>query len=417
MKLLLKLLRATLCLCIAAVLILTSLSCGGEPEEPGTTPTPSNSDKTEPTPKPTPAEPTPDPEPEPEPEPTPKPEPIVKQEKLTSDFYFSSYEGDNELDNFLKVGAAGEAALTKYILAWLSGRPTASTDSDPESDGIGFACSTITAKNADGEALFGRNLDWAKSDGMILVNKPTDGGDYCSISTINTAIVAACGLGFYSMSLENRLKAALYFPLDGMNEKGFTIAVNMIKDPSVSAHQTAPGKTPINFTSAIRLLLNRAATVDEAIALLGNYSMSIPAGGQLFHFAMADRTGKSVVVEYINGQIYVTDTPAVTNFYLTPNKVSGTEKYGIGTNQSMERYQTLLTKLEAAENEKGEAILDAEGVREALSSVAKSNFNVPGSSTEWSVVFNLATCEVTYYRRENWSAPISYRVPGTGQDA
>lgn len=48
MKLLLKLLRATLCLCIAAVLILTSLSCGGEPEEPGTTPTPSNSDKTEP---------------------------------------------------------------------------------------------------------------------------------------------------------------------------------------------------------------------------------------------------------------------------------------------------------------------------------------------------------------------------------
>ena len=339
----------------------------------------------------------------------------MKQDKLTSDFYFSSYEGDNELDNFLKVGAAGEAALTKYLLAWLSGKPTASTDSDPESDGIGFACSTITAKNADGEALFGRNLDWEKSDGMILVNKPTDGGDYCSISTINTAIVAACGLGLYSMSPENRLKAALYFPLDGMNEKGFTIAVNMIKDSSVSAHQTAPGKTPINFTSAIRLLLNRAATVDEAIALLGNYSMSIPGGGQLFHFAMADRTGKSVVVEYINGQMYVTDTPAVTNFYLMPNDVSGTNKYGIGTNQSMERYQTLLTKLEAAENEKGEAILDAEGVREALSSVAKSNFNVPGSSTEWSIIFNLATCEVTYYRRENWSAPISCRVPGTGQ--
>lgn len=411
-----KLLRAALCLGIAAVLILACISCGGEPEEPGTTPTPDNSDKTEPTPEPTPDETTPDPEPEPEPEPTPKPEPIVKHDKLTSDFYFSSYEGDNELDNFLKVGAAGETALAKYIVAWLSGKPTASTGSDPEGDGIGFACSTITAKNADGEALFGRNLDWAESGGMILVNTPTDGGDYCSISTINTTVIAACGLrGFYSMSLENQLKAALYFPLDGMNEKGFAISVNMIKDSSVSAYETAPGKTPINFTSAIRLLLNRAATVDEAIALLGNYSMTIPGGGQLFHFAMTDRTGKSVVVEYINGQMYVTDTPAVTNFYLTPNDVSGTNKYGIGTNQSMERYQTLLTKLEAAENEKGEAILDAEGVREALSSVAKSNFNVPGSSTEWSVVFNLATCEVTYYRRENWSAPISCRVPGTGQ--
>lgn len=408
-----KLLRAALCLGMAAVLILTCLSCGREPEEPGTTPTPGSSDKTEPTPEPTPDKPTPDPEPEPEPEPTPKPEPIVKRDKLISDFYIASYEGDNELDNFLKVGAAGETALTKYILAWVNGKPTASTDSDPESDGIGFACSTITAKNADGEALFGRNLDWAQSGGMILVNKPTDGGDYCSISTVNTAIIAACGLKFYTMSLEKQLKAALYFPLDGMNEKGFAIAVNMIKDSSVSAHQTAPGKTPINFTSAIRLLLNRAATVDEAIALLGNYSMSIPGGGQLFHFAMTDRTGKSVVVEYINGQMYVTDTPAVTNFYLTPNDVSGTNKYGIGTSQSMERYQTLLTKLKAAENGNGEAILDAEGIREALSSVAKSNFNVPGSSTEWSVVFNLMTGEVIYYRRENWSQSYVYRVPNT----
>lgn len=322
------------------------------------------------------------------------------------------FAGDDGLSAFLTVGAAGETALGMYIRACLAGR-TASDGEPLPGSGIGFGCSTLSARNAAGDVLFGRNLDWERSAALILTDVPAS-GDYASVSTVNPEIMRYCGIGDLSaLTEEDFLKAALYFPLDGMNEKGFAISVNMIKDGSVSAYETAPGKTPINFTAAIRLLLNRAATVDEAIALLGNYSMSIPGGGQLFHFAMCDRTGKSVVVEYINGQMYVTDTPSVTNFYLTPNEVSGTNKYGIGTDQSVQRYETLMAKLTAAKNENGASILDAEGIREALSSVAKSNFNVPGSSTEWSIVFNLATGEVIYYRRENWSDPYICHVPNT----
>ncbi len=374
------------------------------------------------------------------------------------------FTGDDGLSAFLSVGAAGEAALGAYVRAWLAGRNAPPGETGAVGGGIGFGCSTLTARNAAGDVLFGRNLDWERSSALILTDAPAS-GDYASVSTVNLEVMRYCGIGDLSaLTEEDFLKAALYFPLDGMNEKGFALSVNMIKDAGARAQETSPGKTPVNFTAAIRLLLNRAATVAEAVALLGDYNLCVPGGGQLFHFAMADRTGKSVVVEFIDGKTYVTDTPAVTNFYLTPNAVSGTDKYGIGTDQSVQRFETLMAKLAAApdisnatqagaspheigaapvaaspittvnttalpgaaalpdgdviaETAGSSPCLSADDVRDALASVAKSNFDVPGASTEWSVVFNLATCDATYYRREDWSAPIPCRVPGPGRDA
>ena len=321
------------------------------------------------------------------------------------------FAGDDGLSAFLAVGAAGEMALGAYVRAWLAGR-SAPAGETGAGGGIGFGCSTLTVRNAAGEVLFGRNLDWARSSALILTDAPAS-GDYASVSTVNLEVMRYCGIGDLSaLTEEDFLRAALYFPLDGMNEKGFALSVNMIKDAGARAQETSPGKTPVNFTAAIRLLLNRAATVAEAVALLGDYDLCIPGGGQLFHLAMADRTGKSVVVEFIDGKTYVTDTPAVTNFYLTPNAVSGTDKYGIGTDQSVQRYETLMAKLAAAPRTRADTpCLSADDVRGALAAVAKSNFNVPGASTEWSIVFNLASCEATYYRREDWSAPIPCRVP------
>lgn len=43
-------------------------------------------------------------------------------------------------------------------------------------------------------------------------------------------------------------------------------------------------------------------------------------------FALADTAGRAVVVEYVNNEMSVVETPIATNFYLTPG-----EKYGIGT--------------------------------------------------------------------------------------
>ncbi len=75
--------------------------------------------------------------------------------------------------------------------------------------------------------------------------------------------------------------------------------------------------------------------MDEAINLLRQYGMHASMG-MMVHFAIGDNTGRGVVVEYVDNQMVVTETPVVTNFYLAEGS-----KHGIGSQQSHERYDIL----------------------------------------------------------------------------
>ncbi len=113
--------------------------------------------------------------------------------------------------------------------------------------------------------------------------------------------------------------------------------------------------------------------------------------GMMVHFALADASGNSVVVEYIGNEISVVQTPAVTNFYLTEG-----EKYGIGTAQSHERYEILMRAIEE------QGTMTETQMRDVLDSVSKDNFG-EFESTEWSIVMNQETKELTYFHRENYN--------------
>ncbi len=203
--------------------------------------------------------------------------------------------------------------------------------------------------------------------------------------------------GFSLDLLPDNMKtiAALYAPLDGMNEKGLCVAVNMISDNTTIEQNSS--KPDITTTTAIRLLLDKAANVDEAITLLQQYDMHASMG-MMVHFAISDASGKSVAVEYINHEMIVTETPILTNFY-----VSEGEKYGIGSKQSHERYDILTKALSENHN------MTVEQMKNALDSVSKDNFN-EYESTEWSIVFNQTSGEVIYYHRENYQNGYSFHV-------
>ena len=68
--------------------------------------------------------------------------------------------------------------------------------------------------------------------------------------------------------------------MDGVNEKGLAAAVLML--PGERPPEPDTGRTPIQTTLAVRLVLDRAATVDEALALLERYEMH-HAIGSAFH--------------------------------------------------------------------------------------------------------------------------------------
>ncbi len=120
--------------------------------------------------------------------------------------------------------------------------------------------------------------------------------------------------------------------------------------------------------------------------------------GYMMHLALADTNNHSVVIEYINDEMIVIETPIVTNFYLAEG-----EKNGIGTTQSHERYDILMKTL--SDN----GVMSMEAVRDALDSVSKDNFS-EFESTEWSIVFNQSTKTIHYYHRENYSNRYTFTI-------
>ena len=70
-----------------------------------------------------------------------------------------------------------------------------------------------------------------------------------------------------------------------MNEKGLAVAVNMIQDSGTIEQNT--DRPDITTTTAVRLLLDQADSVDEALKLLGQYDLHASMG-MMVHFAIAD---------------------------------------------------------------------------------------------------------------------------------
>ena len=307
-------------------------------------------------------------------------------EKLEDGLYAMEFTGDYGFDGFLaRGGGASDGAVAEYLVAFLS-HGFYKMESDVQTGE--FGCSTICTRDAHGTVFFGRNYDWEECRAVIVHTRPKEG--YESIST--------CCLDFLgfgeeytpdgSMAERMQTLAAVYVPMDGMNEKGLVVADLMAGDSEETHQQT--GRPDLTTTTAIRLLLDRAATVDEAVALLEQYDMH-SSMGSAHHLSLADASGKSVVVEYVDGEMLVTETKVVTNHYL-----SDCAKHGVGSEQSHLRFDTLSAHTGPA---------GAAEVRDLLKSVAQMNYpQTEGGyeKTMWSIVYCPEGQWADFYFDENF---------------
>ncbi len=302
--------------------------------------------------------------------------------KLEDGLYSMVYKGDYRFNDFLEQGGASDdLAVAEFVIqdVFHGLLPI-------DLRGGTFGCSTISAETPEGDAVFGRNFDWGTCTALIVQTSPAEG--YDSVSTVNMDFLNL-GLDMpEEMQMRLLSAAAPFAPMDGMNEKGLCVAVLMIQD-SPGFHQDT-GKPDLTTTTAVRLLLDQATDVEEAVELLARYDMHASAG-IMVQFALAAAEGHSVVVEYIDNEMAVTETPVVTNYYLTPG-----EKYGIGTEESKVRYAMLEDMLQSGSS------FTMDGIRDALDSVSKHNFDSEFASTEWSIVYNQSTGKARYYHRENY---------------
>ena len=124
--------------------------------------------------------------------------------------------------------------------------------------------------------------------------------------------------------------------------------------------------------------------------------------GYAFHFAIADNTGKSVVVEWYNNVMYTTETPVVTNHYLTEGGIAGATANGYSVHAgSITRYATLMDLHPSTT-----ALTQAQ-VAAGLQGAAQISLN-PSSTfgTLWSVVFEPNKRRATYYFRRDYTEPV-----------
>lgn len=301
-------------------------------------------------------------------------------------FYTMTYSGDYGFDDFLKQGAHNDGDIEEFVTKrLLKGIP------------IRFhvtkgGCSAFTAKNSRGDPLYGRNFDFDYTPPLFLKTKPDHG--YASISMVN--------LSFAGYTKSNLPKpqglnsfltmAAPYLPFDGMNEKGLTVAL-------LAVPKAQPPKNPkqvtLNTTTAIRLMLDKAATVDEAVALLEKYNIYF-SGGVNCHFLIEDAAGKSVLAEYWGNRLQVVKTKekfqAATNFiaYKGMNLGEGYDefqRYGI--------IHSRLAKTGGLLSEKDAMIL----LKQA-----------DDAKTQWSVVYNLKTLSCSVCIAKDFAHPYTFSL-------
>ena len=315
----------------------------------------------------------------------------VKQ--LDEGLYYMEFKGDDGFEGLIQSGGGRSSQeISRYIISFLSKGFAKGQETAEPADAYG--CAAFTVRDRDGRFLMGRNFDFSESTAMILHSRPRDG--YESIATFNLRFLGF-GEGWKPDSFAKKYMAlsCLFVSLDGINEKGLAIADLMAGDDT-ETHQDR-GKPDLTTTSALRYVLNKAATVDEAIALLESIDMHSDIG-TAHHFAISDASGHSVVAEYIDGELVVTDTPIVTNHYLAESR------YGDGLIPGDNRYDIL-------EDEYVEylGLFDIDSLRNAMEKVSQAPSGSFGG-TQWTILWDLENRTATYYLRRNFDKAYSFKM-------
>jgi predicted choloylglycine hydrolase len=315
--------------------------------------------------------------------------------KLDDRLYYMEYKGDDGFDGLMAKGGFEKADdMVGYIIEFLSKghyKPEVETSKEP------YGCSALTVKTPDGSVMMGRNFDFPSAIGLIMHCIPDKG--YETITTFNVEFYNF-GEDFKPEGFKNQYMclSGLFVALDGINEKGLAIADLMAGD-SIETHQRT-SKPDLTTTAAISYMLKNAANVDEALKLLEGIDMHSDIGAA-HHYAMADISGRSVVVEYVDNKMVVTESPAVANHYLCEQKLN------VGLTEGDDRYDRLCQRFDQTQGVMSEKLLtDAIA---AVSQPQRKGF----LGTAWTMVMDLSHPSVTYYSLRHFDKPFHFAFSRT----
>jgi hypothetical protein len=261
-----------------------------------------------------------------------------------------------------------------------------------------WTCSLFAALGDADNMLYGRNFDWEYSPALLVFTDPSDG--YASVSMVDIAYFGFEGdkAGTITDLPLIERQALLYtpfWPFDGMNERG--LAVGMAAVPPGDM-RSDPNKETIGSLGVIREMLDHASSVDEALAILQSYNIDFE-GGPPLHYLMADTSGRSLLVEFYEGEMVV--IPNETPWHLATNFLCASA--GESAEGECWRYDKISQRLTEAEGQLT--------VQDAMALLA----DVSQGSTQWSVVYGMSSGDVNVVMGQEYDDVHTFNLSLAGE--
>lgn len=177
----------------------------------------------------------------------------------------------------------------------------------------GNACTSFLLKGSDAGFVYGRTMEF----GLPLKSQLTVVPKNTSMLGVGVDSKLGSGLNWvtkYSVAGMNGLGMPVL--VDGMNEKG--LVGGLLNAPNTAMYQVVAPAESQNSIASIQMLmyaLTNFATVDEVRAAFTKIKVNrsiIPAYNNQsapVRMTLHDAKGKSIVVEYLKGELVITDNP------------------------------------------------------------------------------------------------------------
>ena len=341
--------------------------------------------------------------------------------------YEMTMDGGYYFDEFIEQGGvSNDDDLIQFIVDNITKGIIPISMKAPE-----VGCSSFTVIDENGNNLFGRNYDFASTSSLILHTNPGN-GRHASISSVDLQFL---GLGDGIDGLMDKLTAiaAAYAPLDGMNDAGVSCGIYMSYqgpgDESYSTDQQTD-KPDLTSTTMLRMILDYADDVDEAVDLVKKYDFHDSANSS-FHYMVADQSGKSAILEWVNEdatdstdidgtkrvlKVYYNDKDEklgedeaknnfqyITNFIVTPGYYANENQEDM---KGLDRYNYIKNTINP-DGTNSEGKFTKEKSLNLLKDLGRRKWNqtVGGDSnniTVWSVLYDLDNLEATWVSNEEF---------------
>lgn len=339
--------------------------------------------------------------------------------------YSMEVKGDFYLDDFVaQGGVSSDTELIQFITDNITHGVVNLNMTAPE-----IGCSSFTATAENGDALFARNYDFSKTNAMLVFTEANE-GRHATISTVD--------LQFLGIDVDQDMTglmdkviclAAPYAPLDGINDAGVSCGIYMTYQGGEETVATSQDTDKPDFTSTtlLRLILDYADSVEEAVEIASSYDLHDSANTS-YHYMVADSTGKSAILEWTNDSaVDTTDNDGsqrtlkvvyndqdsaigereaasnyqvVTNFVLQPGYYDGVPAEN---KKGADRYDRLYQELQATDG----VVADEQAAMDILQAVGRRGWDNDdkNSCTVHSAVYNLTQKTVLWVTNENYDDP------------